>query len=202
MVDSLSAAPVTEPVTLAEFKMHRRLTTAAEDAILGIYLRVARGRVEFLSRRSIITQTRLATLDCWPASRDHPKLHGKFAGRLIEMPRSPLVAVDSITYVDSDGATQTFAASNYTVDTKSAPGRIVLNDTASWPALADVPGPISITYQSGYGGTRSTVPEGLRLAVMHLASHYHKYREPITRLKLVEAPNHVAALIDEYRVQR
>ena len=76
----------------------------------------------------------------------------------IKVPMPPLQSVSSIQYQDSNNATQTLAASNYTVDTDREPGRIVQSSTGSFPSTYPDLNAVTITFIAGYGD-RETVPE-------------------------------------------
>ena len=68
----------------------------------------------------------------------------------------PVISIDSITYIDTAGATQTLASSVYTLDSDSMPARLYLAYGQSWPSIRDVPKAITITYTAGYTTTFST----------------------------------------------
>lgn len=196
--------PSCEPVTLAEYKDHIRLLHSAQDSMLGGLLIAARQRAEAFTRRAFVTSTWLATWSRIPCrSRDH----SQFAGRALELPRGPLVAVDWLKYTDADGAEQTFAADNYTVDTYSEPGRLVLKPTASWPTLGDYPGAVRVQFTAGYGGAndaakRAAVPEAAKLAIKFLAAHYYANPEPVNIGNITsQLPEHVHSLLHQLRLE-
>jgi uncharacterized phiE125 gp8 family phage protein len=107
---SLVTSATAEPVTRQQFKAHARITRDDEDGVIDGYLLAARRYVETALRRQLVNATWRLTLDCFPAC--------------IDVPLPPLSSVSSITYVDTDGATQTLNSSLYRVDTYSQPGRI------------------------------------------------------------------------------
>lgn len=194
--------PSTEPVTLAELKEHVRLLHSAQDSMLSGLIMVARMRAESITRRAFITSTWLAT---W--SRVPCRGRGQFAGRMLELPRGPLVAVDWIKYLDSDGVEQTFASSNYTVDSNWEPGRVVLKPDASWPTLGDYPASLRIQFTAGYGGAdntakRAAVPEIAKLAIKFLAAHWYANPEPVNVGNITTPlPEHVQSLLGQLRIE-
>jgi uncharacterized phiE125 gp8 family phage protein len=170
--------PVSEPVSLATAKLQVRVDGSVEDTILGLYLSAARERCEEISRRAFAAQTLRLTLDEWPDERE------------IKLPRPPLQSVTSVKYTDSGGVEHTFT--DYVVDTDSEPGRIALNDDASWPSddLRPVGG-IKITYVAGY----SDLPKRYQAAVLLLMAHLYENREATTDASLSEIPLGVSALL-------
>ncbi len=127
--------------------------------------------------RAILTQTWKAYPTKWDT--------------VIELPFPPLQSVTSITYTDTDGATQTLATSVYGVSTNGLFGTVYLKDGQSWPDLHADPDPICITFECGYGAG-AAVPAGIRKAIKLLATHYFEnpsqtYAEP----RLVEVPRKI-----------
>ena len=98
-----TVAPVAEPVTTAEAKLYMRVDHADEDAKIDTMVSAARQYIERVTRRALVNTTFELKLDAFPTE--------------IRPPRSPLSSVSSITYVDTDGATQPLSASVYSVDT-------------------------------------------------------------------------------------
>ena len=85
-----------------------------------------------------------------------------------------------VTYIDSDGDTNTFAAADYIVDTDSEPGRIVLDYGEVWPSGVLYPSnPIIVEYVCGYGDDGSDVPAGIRHAMKLIISDMYEKRETI-----------------------
>lgn len=162
-----SVAPATEPVTSTEAKLHCRVDHSTDDAIFTRLIAVARRQCEQISGWSFITRTLTAELDCWPM------------GNTIELLYPPLTSVTSIVYIDEDGGSNTFAASNYIVDTHRTPGRIVLKDGVSWPdAALQVGGAITITYVAGYANA-AAVPDQYKQATLLLIGHLYENRETV-----------------------
>ncbi len=165
---SLAAgAPALEPVGIEVMKAHSRIENSASDALIAGYIATARELVEEMAGRALIIQTRVYRIDRFPLS----------TGQLIELPGGSLQAVTSITYVDSDGATQTWAAANYIADTNHAPGRVGLAWGVSWPTIRQWGLPVTISYDVGYGDNPGDVPEKLRTAIQLIAAELFERRE-------------------------
>lgn len=147
MILQVTTAPAEEPVTLEEIKAHLKVDVDSEDDLLTMYLAAARQLCELEARRAFVTQTLQLKLEGWPW------------GEEIHLPRPPLQSVTGVVYVDTDGNSHTMSASEYTVDTASEPGRIILAYGAGWPGASLRPGPaITITYVAGYGDAEDVPP--------------------------------------------
>ena len=162
MFSRVSVEPATEPVTVAEFKAQLNMSTSytAEDTFLGACITAARQWVELRIGQSIISQTRVQTLDRFPSSDCVELLYG------------PVTAVTSITYYDSTNTQQTFSSDSYWTDLRRVVPRVVVK--VNWPTISDKPGGIDITYTAGM----STVPESIKQAIKLLATHFYQNRVP------------------------
>jgi uncharacterized phiE125 gp8 family phage protein len=135
MPRNLVAGPAAEPINLIEAKAHLRVDGSDEDALITALIGAAREQVEAITRQSLLLQTWDLTLDRFPCE--------------IQLP-GPVRSVSSITYVDPDGITQTLAASDYTVDTKSAVGRVTPSYSLSWPSTRDHINSVTMRYKAGF----------------------------------------------------
>jgi uncharacterized phiE125 gp8 family phage protein len=155
-----SSDAAVEPVSLTDLKAYLRVDHSSDDTELGYVLTTARQTVERDTGRSLITQTWVLRLDEWPT-------------KYIELYRPPIQSVTSITYLDSNGATQTWASTNYVVDIYSRPGLVRLAYGCDWPSIRGDERGIVVTYVAGYGAAGTAVPADLRQAVKHLVRlHY------------------------------
>lgn len=142
--------------------------------------------------RALITQTWEMYLDDWPAT-----------GCEIEIPLPPLQSVTGITYVDTDGATQTLASSVYQiVDRGNSPSAIVLAYNQSWPSIRSQRQAITVTFRAGYGDTPDTIPGAIRHAVKLLAGHLYENREDtLVGTSIAELPFAARHLLAPHRVR-
>lgn len=185
----LQTAPTTEPVTTAEAKTHLRVTTSDDDTYIGTLITVARRHVETITGRALINQTWDYFLDNFPP------------GDKIVIPLPRLSSVTSVKYTDKDNVQTTFAASKYIVDTNNEPGQIVLAYGESWPTFTPKPvNAVEIRFVAGYGSAGSSVPEGIRQAILLLIAHWYENREPVTDMNTKEIPETANALLWPYRV--
>jgi uncharacterized phiE125 gp8 family phage protein len=159
--------PATAAMSLADMLSHLRIDSSDDNDVIAGQIAAAVEYLEGAMHRSFITQTWRLSLECWPARRE------------IDLPlASPLQAVTSVTYLDTDGVTNTLAASAYVVDTDSEPGRVVLKRDETWPGDELEEGPsIQVTYVAGYGDDPTDVPWMIRQAIKLLAAHWYENRE-------------------------
>lgn len=186
-----TVAPTIQPVTLAEFKAHIRTSGDYEDPTLTIYLNSAVLSAEGYQKRQLINATYELTLSEFPV-------------REICLPLPPLSSVTSIEYLDVAGDSQTWAGSNYQVDTTHIVGRVKPISTASFPSTqADTYNAVTVTYIAGYGATTATVPEETRYAILLWAAQMHEFRETIiagTIIARVPDDLGIRAMLDKNRV--
>ena len=160
---TVSIAATTPVVTLAEVK--QQLSIAASDVSHDGHLirlvDLATECVEHDARRALFTQTLVQTMDSFPCDS------------VIEIQRGPLVSVSSITYLDAAGTSQTWASSNYEVDT--ARGAVWLAYSATYPTIRYTQNAVTITYVAG----QATVEQMAKHAVLLLVTNAFENREPI-----------------------
>lgn len=177
---SLTTAPTTEPITLAELKEYARVMFTRDDKLLdGSVIPSARQLVELVTHRALITQTYTLTLSGFPLSAP------------IVLPRPPLSSVTSVQYVDNAGSTQTWDSSKYTVVTPSGDhashGWIEPAYSEVYPSTRQVPEAVTITYVAGYGAA-SAVPGGLKMAVREAGAEIYSQAIDYERLRMLCAP--------------
>ena len=85
--------------------------------------------------------------------------------------------MDSIKYIDVNGAEQTLATTEYEVDIYSETGRVVLANGKSWPSTKTTLNAVKIAFTAGYGATGATVPEPIRQAIKIMVAEMYERRE-------------------------
>ena len=176
--------PATEPVTLVEVKAHLRVDFGDDDGLIDSLIQAARELAEVWTWRTFVNTTYTLKLD-------------DFQNEMV-LPRPPLGSVTSITYLDTDGNSQTLATSVYDVDTDSEPGRVTLTLNQTWPITQDVIHAVTITFVAGYGAA-SNVPETIKSAIKLLVGGMYEHREHWSEIKIETNPA-VAALLWSIRV--
>lgn len=119
----------------------------------------------------------------------------------IEIPRAPIISVDSIVLTDEDGAETTVASSVYGLDTTTVPPRVRLRTNQSYPtvSLGNID-PVAINFTAGYGST-DAVPADLKHAAKLLVGAWFEVREPVVLGTIAtRVPLTVEALLASYKV--
>lgn len=186
----LITAPATNAVTRDEAKAHARIENADEDAIVDVYLATACATIEELTRRRFVDQT----WDFYFDAFEEP----------IVVPLAPVLSIESITYVDTDGDTQTWSSSNYVVDNPGGPSgdraSIRLASGASFPATNGEPRCVVVRVRVGYD-VANPVPAALKAAALMLFGHLYANREPVIVGSIASAiPMTVDYLVAPYRL--
>lgn len=171
MALTLSVDPAELPVSVAEAMAHMRIEDAGEVNLVASLLAAAVEHLDGVAGivgRALVTQTWIWTLDGFPASAEDP----------LEIPLPPLQSVTSIQYVDSDGATQTWAAASYDVVPTQKLGFVKPAYGEEWPTARDQTNAVTITFVAGYGNA-AAVKAPLKHAIKLLTSHWYENREPV-----------------------
>lgn len=180
----LLVPPSVEPLSLADAKDFLRLETTGDDARVEAMVAAARHRCETLADRSFITQTWKLTLDYLPFSSGswgycQP---GDFG---VDLPRPPLIAVQSITYVDMGGNLATLDPGGPgLIVSPGVPGRIFPSYGSYFPLSQPRPSAVEIVYTAGYGPNPGDVPEPYIQAIAILTAFLYENRSldaPIPR---------------------
>lgn len=170
MALSLVTAPAREPIDLATAKIHLRVDTEDENALVDGLIRSAREYVESATGRALLTQTWDLKLDGFPCEG-------------LELPKAPVSAVSSITYLDTNGASQTWSSANYLTDLPAGPKASKARITPAYgvvpPSTYDVMNAVTIRFVCGYGSSGDRVPGPLRQAMLLLIGHWYQSREAV-----------------------
>lgn len=152
-----------EPVSNADALATLRLESSSTEELTG-YIAAARLKLEKRSRRAFLRQQFDYAVDRIP-------LDG-----ILKLPLAPLVSVESITGYDVDGTPTVMSSSEYVVDTLSEPGRVALNQGASWPSnLRDTNGLI-VRFTAGYSTGAAGVPMPIIEALKQLLVTMYEHR--------------------------
>jgi len=209
----LITPPASEPVTLAQAKLHMRLDFDDENALVQGLITAAREYCEQVIQRAIYNRTYVLSLDQFnygdwrstiPMDRRNPlRFSALWQSMALRLPMPRLVSVSSITYLDTTGTQQTLDPSSYVVDASSEPARIVPAVNLTWPTTDYyIPGSVKVTYISGSYGDgveTDTCPASIRQAILLLIGAWYQNREAISPLTLKTVPMAVDALLNGYR---
>lgn len=177
-----------EPITLPQLKAQCRVDTSDDDAVLTLAIAAARAKAENYTGTAIISQVWDQTLDAFPEAE-------------IELLKPPVTSINSVTYVDADGATQTLANGAYSLDNATFPGWLLPAYGTDWPETRDQANAVTIRYTTGYADT-AAVPGDMRAWLLMTAAFIYAQREVmVLGGKVAEIPSRFCdSLLDPYRV--
>lgn len=191
--------PVDALITLEEAKAHLHVDHTDDDALILAYVQAASERLDgpagICGRAFRVQRLRLSL----PGFCEQ-----------IELPYPPLVAVHGVTYLDSNGDEQTFAAAGqWRVIGIGAEqgGRIVPLYGVQWPSLLATADPdlVRIEFSAGYVSASSpdddAVPKAIKNACKLMVGDWYEFR-PSTVIGTTAAQllHGVEMLIAPYRV--
>lgn len=179
----LITGPAVEPVSLADAKAYLRVDTGDEDALIARLIAAARAAAERATGRAFMAQTWRLWLDLWP---------DEWA---IEIPRPPLIGVNSVTTYDASGNATVVDAESYLVDVVSVPGRIVFRNAVLPPVSLREANAIAVEFDAGYGDA-DDVPAGICAGVLAWIAHLYESRGDAA----AAPPAQALALLAPYRV--
>ena len=187
-------SPTTEPVTLAEAKLHLKVDTDEDDALISTLVTASRETAEVFTGRSLATQVLEYILDGFPIEAD-----------TIYLPRPPLETITSIKYKDFQAVETEWDGQNYVVDGESMPARVTLAYGKYFPDFTPYPvSSVRIRFTAGYktGGPDSLkMPEQINQALKLLIGHFYENRESVVVGTVANKVHFsVEALLYPYRV--
>jgi uncharacterized phiE125 gp8 family phage protein len=181
---TLITPPTVEPVTITQVKMNCHIDDSTEDDLISEWIKSGRELAEIYTRRSFINQV-------WEYSFDY------FPEFPIELPRSPVSVINSITYYDYLNAATVYTSSNYILDKSNAPARIGLEYGVSIPSVVlRGMNSFKINYTSGYGTLASLVPSVFKDAIII----YCAYRNGNRECEIDSAPKQFFNLLNPKRM--
>jgi uncharacterized phiE125 gp8 family phage protein len=183
--------PAIEPVSLAEAKLHLRVDTAAEDALISSLILTSRLHIETALDLALITQSWSTFIDTWPGDP------------VIALPLRPVQAITAVRLYAGDGTYETLNPSRYLLDGAGSPARLVRRSPATYPRPGRIANGIEIAFTAGYGNTPADVPAPIRQSILLLVAHWYEHREIVdTTASAVRVPTLVSDLLQPYRTIR
>ena len=185
-----TSSPASLAISLSELKAQLRVTYNDEDALLLMYANAAVNLFEARTGRALINRTVRAEYE-------------EFCDSGIKLPLTPVASVQSVQYYSDTGDTaSTWDSSAYYTDTTSIRPKIVRKANEAFPFTEVRPNAVIVNFTAGYGDTYTAVPEGIRLGVMALASHFFTHRLPVIAGggAAMEIPLTLQFIVDMYRV--
>ncbi len=170
-------------------------TNTTEDPYLISLRQSAREYVESFCRRALLTQTWDYKLDAFPPD-----------GCAIELPLSPVSSVTSVSYVDTNGDSQTWSSSLYQTDLPSGPkavrARIQPAYSQYYPVARTQMNAVTVRFVAGYGAAASSVPSSMKSGMKLLIAHWYEQREAVAvgvGIGVISVPSTIDALLLPYR---
>lgn len=193
---ALVTAPTLNVVTMEEIYDHLRVdvTGSPGEPTDASYITTLRDAAQAyldgyggIMGRALLTQTWDLKLDYFPA--------------IIWLPLPPLQSVTSITYLDTDGNSQTLATSVYqVVNNGNSPSYIREAYSQFWPVTYDQAQAVTVRFVAGWTSA-DLVPKGIHHAIKLLVSQWYDRRESVVVGKTVDAlPFAAEALLRPLRV--
>ena len=157
----VTVAASAEPLDTVSAVEHLRAQGAGADSEIARLVSAARAYVENYTGTRLITQTLALRSDDW--------------ADLENLQVAPVQSITSISYVDTDGATQTLAGSVYDARLYGLAPTIVLKFNQVWPTI-QMGSLITVTAVVGYGAA-ADVPSDLIHAMRLLLGDFYQFRE-------------------------
>lgn len=178
--------PVAPPLTLAETLEHLHEDAGVADAYIESLIKVACEACENRTERTLINTPWRLTVDAFPGA--------------FKLFNPPVIAVQSVQFIDESGAPQTLDPQDYQLDNVSEPGYLMPGFGKAWPASRPTPNAVVVTYTAGYGSTPADVPNPLRQWMLLAITEMYRTRgasgeKPMVRHGFVDG------LLDYYRMR-
>lgn len=190
--------PQIEPVTVEEAKSQCLIDADITkfDADLADWIKAARELAEEYTKRSFIEQVWVYSAPAFPADCS-------WDGAAIELPRGPVIRVNSVTYLDNDGNRQAVTDA-YLPVLDDEPPRLFPPYNSAWPSGRAQQGAVQIEYVAGYPSAGSPVdaegvPARAKQAIKLLVGHWFACREAGAPVVLNEIPYGFERSLDSLR---
>jgi uncharacterized phiE125 gp8 family phage protein len=160
------------------------------DTELAALIAAVRVHVENDLRRALITQQWRYRLSSFPDCVE------------IALPKTPVISIDSVTYLDTDGVSQTLATNQYDTEIgETLPNVIHRAYNVTWPSVQASRVPVSILFTAGYGPAASDVPLPIRHAMKLMIGELYENRESVNVGNIVNVMPAYDRLLSPYRVR-
>ena len=176
----LVTPPSTLAVSLSSAKKFFRVLGDDENEDIERVIKMATEQVEIITNRQIVQATYALYLDGFSGS--------------VRIPRPPLVSVDSVKYVNTDGDLVPFT--DFFVDAVVEPAVVLFR---SYPTdISTNPNSLVITYTCGY----TTTPPSIESYILNTALTRFENREGevVGTIANLEIGKHLIRLLDSFRV--
>jgi uncharacterized phiE125 gp8 family phage protein len=178
---TVTSFPLAEPLTVNEAKDHLQIDreNSRFDTLIESQIMAARVFCEKYLGRSIVRTS-------------YSYKFNSFSGSTIELPKSPVISVDSITYIDAvtSPQEQTISTDVYALDKGVHPPVVYLQYDQTWPTSRGGRNDISINFTAGYEDSIASprdyddqVPEAIKAAMKIIIGDLFLNRERRTDIQ-------------------
>lgn len=189
-----TSAPAAQPVTRDEAKSFARVEHATDDDLFDNLIAAATAHVVQATGRQFVKADFKLRLRAFPNGDG-----------IIRLPRSPVTAIVSVKYRDTDGNIVALVEdTDYLLDLNAEPATVEPVDC--WPATGDYPDAVQVEFTAGYEPSGSptdhaaNVPSRGKVAIKALVAHWYENRPAGDVSQIYETPMHVSRLINGLRV--
>lgn len=183
----------TEPVLLAEAKVHLGQVDNYYDDLIGSLIVAARERAETFTSRSLVDKTIIIMLDKLPE------------GLCLKLPRGPIKAVSSVKYWDGTEM-KTLSAEKYTANIATDPGLLCFSGYID--DFVEKVNSIHIEYTVGWGSRTisgqsvvTPIPKAITNAILMMVRTMFDMREDMIKGTIVaKVPHNAEYLMKDYRI--
>ncbi|CAJ5553356.1 Uncharacterised protein [Burkholderia pseudomallei] len=163
MPEIVLQSPIGEPVSLGFVKTFVRETSSVQDSVLRVLIGAARAAAESRTRQQCLHARYRLVIDRFPmAGIGTPLPFSDLVndpGFSVRLPRSPLVDVVQIQYLDMGGNLQVVDPSLYTANKAMMPGIVALQFGKIWPIPLPQIAAVWIDYNAGYASPFSVIDQ-------------------------------------------
>jgi uncharacterized phiE125 gp8 family phage protein len=177
----------TEPVSLAEAKLHLRVDHDEEDGLIQGLITAARQLAEGEMQRTLISTTWQMTTDA-------------FGDALrLEWPR--VLGVESLQFVAEDGQLATLDPADYVLDNSNdvSPAYLVPAFGCAWPATRAEINAVRVRYVAGFGSSPVDVPQQIKQWILLHVGAMYANREAVAGKQMTALP-YLCGLLEPFKV--
>lgn len=183
------AGPATAVISLGEAKAYMLVEHGVQDAVIAGLIEAATQALDGYS----------GTLDGFCLVSQQWEFKACHFCKIVIGLR-PLITLDSVTYFDANGASQTLASTEWQALETVNGVHLVLQDGKSWPSVADRDDAVTVRATFGHASA-GLVPETIRQAMLMMIASWFENRESVTAGPMAELPLGARALLSTYRMQ-
>jgi uncharacterized phiE125 gp8 family phage protein len=177
----------TEPVSVAEAKLHLRVDHDEEDLLIGGLITAARQLAEGQMQRTLISTTWQMTTDAF--------------GEALRLEWPRVLGVESLQYVDEDGVLATLDPADYVLDNSNdvSPAYLVPAFEKAWPTTRAEINTVRVRYVAGFGSSPADVPQSIRQWILLHVGAFYANREAVAGKQMTALP-YLCGLLEPFKV--